>query len=299
MSLLRQIQNDAINPNMKVSDLLRKCKILAYRLGNDEFKNWVDSELNGYEAREQVPSYRVLNVTSQGHFSGLFGRELRNAEIPLYCLPSQLQESLSKAIFLNPIATLENLSTKGEAVLSQAWDCAILGKYGSDMYRDMHCIQAWKVISVPSVIGIIDVVKTKILNFVLEIEVINPNAGDVALNSNPIPQEKVSQIFNYYISGNIGNLASGNSHSNIQQTTSSEIPREFLEIISKIQEENSDENCVLQELENKVEELGRHVGTVKYSEKYKELMSFMSDHATVVSGLILPVLPYLSSLLNL
>ncbi|MEG0179830.1 MAG: hypothetical protein RR654_09790, partial [Oscillospiraceae bacterium] len=47
--------------------------------------------------------------------------------------------------------------------------------------------------------GIVDIVKTKILNFVLEIEVINPEAGEAKLNSNPIPQEKVSQIFNINI----------------------------------------------------------------------------------------------------
>lgn len=39
MSLLREIQNDAVNSDVKVSDLLRKCKILAYRLGNNDFKN--------------------------------------------------------------------------------------------------------------------------------------------------------------------------------------------------------------------------------------------------------------------
>ena len=45
MSLLREIQNDAVNSKVKVSDLLRKCKILAARLGNDDFKIWIDSEL--------------------------------------------------------------------------------------------------------------------------------------------------------------------------------------------------------------------------------------------------------------
>ncbi|MPN28025.1 hypothetical protein SDC9_175462 [bioreactor metagenome] len=175
--------------------------------------------------------------------------------------------------------------------LTQSWNPVILAKYGSNMYSDLNCIQAWKVIPVASVIGIIDTVKTKILNFVLEIEVINPEAGEAELNSNPIPQDKVSQIFNINISGNVGNLSSGNSNNNIQQSTINGIPKEFMELIAKIQDVKEEDDEVLQELENRIEELGRNVGMPNYKEKYLELMGFLSDHTTVVSGLILPFLP--------
>ena len=119
----------------------------------------------------------------------------------------------------------------------------------------MVCVQAWKVIPSTKLEGIVDIVKTKILNFVLEIEVINPEAGEAKLNSNPIPQEKVSQIFNINISGNVGNLASGNSKSNIHQSINTDIPKEFLELIAKIQEVKEEDDEILQELENKIEEL--------------------------------------------
>ncbi|MEN8990585.1 MULTISPECIES: hypothetical protein [unclassified Acinetobacter] len=302
MSLLREIQNDAVNSNIKVSDLLRRCKVLAYRLGNEDFKTWVDSELNGYESLDGIPSYRIYNdVNSKGHFSGAFGSGLRNADIPSNCFPKEFRKNLTTVSLTAPIAEFESLviNAKKGKLLQQPWDANFVAMFSNKIYKNMVCVQAWKVIPSTKLEGIIDIVKTKILNFVLEIEVINPEAGEAKLNTNPIPQDKVSQIFNINISGNVGNLASGNSNSGIQQSTNNEIPKEFLEIITKIQEENSDENSVLQELENKVEELGRNVGTVKYSEKYKELISFMSDHATVVSGLILPVLPYLSSLLNI
>ena len=45
MSLLREIQNAAIDGGVKLQTLLRKCKVLAARLGNDEFSQWVDAEL--------------------------------------------------------------------------------------------------------------------------------------------------------------------------------------------------------------------------------------------------------------
>lgn len=45
MSLLRDIQNDVIDANVDISVILRKCKVLAVRLGNEPFENWVDQEL--------------------------------------------------------------------------------------------------------------------------------------------------------------------------------------------------------------------------------------------------------------
>ena len=54
MSLLREIQSDAIDKNVDISVVLRKCKVLAARLGNKNFKLWVERELNGYKSREDL-----------------------------------------------------------------------------------------------------------------------------------------------------------------------------------------------------------------------------------------------------
>lgn len=219
MSLLQEIQNDVTNSNVSVSNLLRKCKILAYKLGNEDFKTWVEYELNGYpKDKKFLPNYRILkNVYSKGHFSGSFGSGIQNADVPTFNLPKELQENLTTANFFSPIATLENLTTTTASTLSQEWGATVLALHGNNMYEGYVCMQAWKVIPTSFVIGIVDTIKTKILNFVLEIEMIDKDAGDVAINSNPIPQEKINQIFNINITGNVQNLASGNNKSTIDQ----------------------------------------------------------------------------------
>lgn len=296
MSLLRDIQNDAVNSSVKVSDLLRKCKILAYRLGNEDFKKWVDSELNGYNSTELLPDYRILKVTSKGNFEGAWGNSYQNADMPIFCLPEDMREDLSKAKFDKPIATLESLCTGNEGILTQNWNPIILAKYGSTMYQDLHCMQAWKIIPVPSVIGIIDTVKTKILHFVLEIEMINKDAGELEINSNSIPQEKLSQIFNINISGNVQNLASGNHHSNIQQEVNNQLPQEFIKLIDELKLSNID-NDIASEVSRRVEILGASIGTKEYKTLYGDFMSFVSDHISVLS-FIAPFIPMLSSYLS-
>ncbi|MBJ9424273.1 AbiTii domain-containing protein [Acinetobacter seifertii] len=297
MSLLREIQDDAINSNVKVSDLLRKCKILAYRLGNEDFKNWVDLELNGYSSNNLLPDYRKLHVGSKGHFVGSFGSSFSNADMPTAGLPENLRKQCTTANFNSPIATLESYTTADpDGELTQSWNLAILAKYGSNMYSDLNCIQAWKVIPIASVIGMIDTVKTKILNFVLEIEALNPEAGEAKLNSNPIPQDQVSQVFNFNIAGNVQNIASGNHHSNIRQEVNNQLPEGFIRLIDELKQSDID-NEIASEATRRIEILGASIGTKEYKTLYGDFMSFASDHISVLSFMA-PFIPMLSSYLS-
>lgn len=66
MSLLRDIQNSAIDENTSIITLLRRCHVLAARLGNEDFSNWVNQELNGYSSQDTLPEYRRTHVQSVG-----------------------------------------------------------------------------------------------------------------------------------------------------------------------------------------------------------------------------------------
>ncbi|MCU4366444.1 hypothetical protein KTG70_15320 [Acinetobacter variabilis] len=152
-------------------------------------------------------------------------------------------------------------------------------------------------ISSTQIEGVLDIVKTRILSFVLEIEALDPDAGEAALNSNPIPQEQVSQIFNINISGNVQNLASGNHHSTIhQEINNSQIPEEFLNLLSTLRKSEIEEELV-SDLELRIEKLGTSIGTPEYTSQYGELMSFLSNHVTIYTFLA-PFIPMLSSYLS-
>ena len=48
LELLREIQNGAVSSGTPVGDLLRRCQMLAARLGLTEMVSWVTHELDGY-----------------------------------------------------------------------------------------------------------------------------------------------------------------------------------------------------------------------------------------------------------
>ena len=68
MGLLDDIRSDLTKQSADLSVTLRKAKVLASAIGLPEFRDWVDSELNGYEDRNKLPSYRVHGATSLGYF---------------------------------------------------------------------------------------------------------------------------------------------------------------------------------------------------------------------------------------
>jgi hypothetical protein len=217
MSLLRDIQNDVIDTNIDISIILRKCKVLAVRLGNDPFENWVDQELNGYKNKNLLPDYRIIQVYSKGHFSGPFGHSVKNADIPLSCIPGKYRENLSKCYCIESIGYYINLlnNSKG-GNLAEQWPPDLVAYTGEDIYQGMNCMSAWKLIPNSSIFSLVEAVRNRILNFVLEIGKEAPDAGEDSPKTQKISPEKVSQVFNTTIYGNVGNISEASQ--NVNQT---------------------------------------------------------------------------------
>ena len=297
MSLLRQIQDAAIDSSIDLPTLLRKSKVLAARLGNDDFKRWIDSELSGYDNREDLPEYRILSVNSKGHFDGPFGSGLRNADIPLRCLPEDFREILGRSYFMQPIAAISSLVGDGKSrTLQEPWNPDLVAHFGQRIYENMVCMQAWKVIPASALVAALDTVRTRILNFALEIEAQNPAAGEAMANEKPVPQETVQHIFNTYITGDVQNLASGSTnftqHAKQQKGVDHEL---FAKLLDAIAAANLAKPLEV-ELCGAVEELRVTNGTVAFKEKYHRFMGIVADHMQVLGPVLAPFLAPLAVL---
>ena len=63
-SLVEELQKDALNKDVTVTELLHKCLVVSSKLKLDNFAAWVRLELDGYGDGE-VPEYRILHGTPQ------------------------------------------------------------------------------------------------------------------------------------------------------------------------------------------------------------------------------------------
>jgi hypothetical protein len=70
--LVEEIQRAALDPNVRVSTLLRQVKLAAVKLNLDTAEQWVESELRGYQDGSPVPDYRQLGGVAMARdaFSG-------------------------------------------------------------------------------------------------------------------------------------------------------------------------------------------------------------------------------------
>lgn len=298
MSLLRQIQDAAIDSSIDLPTLLRKCKVLAARLGNEDFKQWINNELVGYDSKEDLPAYRVLNVDSRGHFSGAYGSSISNACIPLTCMPTEFREKLGHCYIMEPIASIASLVENNNAGnLQEAWNPDVVARFGQSIYKHMVCLQAWKVVPASALVAALDSVRTRILNFVLEIEAQNPAAGEAMINEKPVPQEAVQHIFNTNITGNVQNFATGSTnvrqHAKWQEGSDTDL---FIRLLDAVVDANIPQPLQT-EVAGVIEELRATSGTTGFKEKYHRFMGMLADHMQVLRPVVAPYLSPLAAML--
>ena len=118
MSLLREIQNDLASPGGDVESVLRKCKILAARLGSDEFAQWVECELNGYPEAQSIPKYRQLACGYYANFMNAAWSAERQP-VPLSIIPEEYRDSYQRIEYREGIAKVSNFGGKGGARINR------------------------------------------------------------------------------------------------------------------------------------------------------------------------------------
>jgi AbiTii len=208
VSLLKEIHEGAVEGSSDLATVLRKCRLLAAKLKHDEFKAWVDSELDGYYNGAELPSYRKFGGQCFGHFSG--PRDvMRDAPIAESSIPVDCRELLTQMEMREGIGGIQELLRTHKSDLKHQWPpdaCRLIsGQYASHY----TLIQAWQLVPRSGVVGLLDTVRNKILNFALEIEATNPDAGEATTGTAAVSKEKVTHIFNTTIHGNVANVASG------------------------------------------------------------------------------------------
>lgn len=209
--LVAEIRSEAIGGEKSVLPLLRKCQVLASLLRNVDLKQWVSRELNGYKSVDDLPKYRIVKVQNIGNFSGMFGRSLQNAPIPVAILGEKLAKALGRSCFVNGVGTIEGLlSGNMNDRLAEVWPADFIANHASEFYENYNLLQAYKLISRSDVIGLLEAIRNKVLEFVLELQEELPDLREEAISEED-NKSVVQRIVNTYIYGD-GNRIATNCH---------------------------------------------------------------------------------------
>lgn len=205
VTLLRDIQHAAIGVDTPVAVLLRQCLVLGVRLGHQGLKDWANLELAGYPDDADLPPYRKKFSTQVlGDLSGPYQSGMRNAGLAKSAIPDEfawLRESLFTAEVRMGVAEIEELVASGEKTFEIPWPTDVVALLQDHFYEGLNLMRAWQVVPVTALASTLSGIRDRVVQFALDLETENPAAGEAAPGEQPIPPQRVSQIFNQHFYG--------------------------------------------------------------------------------------------------
>lgn len=286
--LVEEIQALALDPTVKVADLLRRVKLAASKLGLGATVAWVDAELTGYKAVESVPEYRTLIGRVMVHSPYLGVYPLRG--------DSKIIGMLSRVSLIQPISSLEEMAQGKDGLMVP-------------VSRDVvNMIEEWsgggecdinKHITQASVFGIIDQVRSSVLDWACALE--DQGILGEGISFSVEEKKKAEQAAQSVTINNYGHMHQGDVNGSQNRTVvgsvdnsvnSLEINDTFDQVILAVNSSVANEND-RREIVDLVEAMRDAQGTPEYKPLFQKWVGYLAEYATVLS----PFVPALSGLI--
>lgn len=96
-SLVAEIERDALDDNVPLSTVLRKCIALGGAVNSDQLREWAGRELRGYSGDDETPAYRIVAAPIKID-AALAGGFITGQQISPRVLPDFVQEKVSEEL---------------------------------------------------------------------------------------------------------------------------------------------------------------------------------------------------------
>lgn len=204
--LINKIIQD-LGEDKPIKTLLLKAQIIASKLNNKEFEEWIHNEQNGYPRAENIPKYRRLNATVKADISIPFHGIYKNYTIPNGIFSEQfINDYMYHVDIVQSLSEIESLSdNKGGGMLSVG--CPAIAYNEVSKYVRGNVERVWQEISSASLAGVLDAFKSKLLSFFLDLD----KKVDAGIDFSKIEgQKEINQIMNTYnINAVVANTGNG------------------------------------------------------------------------------------------
>jgi hypothetical protein len=202
--LLNDIIDLATDDKQPITTLLRKCIVLAHQLKNDRLRIWANEELNGYKSIDNLPKYRIISAAATGLFVG-FNWERLEQDIPSAALEKEHRKLAEVVYVAQPVGTFEGTFKSGSgSSLSFPWNANLVAHYQDKLRIGWQLHSAHQMVDSSVIAGILDTVRTRVLNMALEIQSDVGEKDEDLKEITPEESKKVDQtIVNNIYGGNV------------------------------------------------------------------------------------------------
>lgn len=194
--------------NKSISDIMLKAQTIAHFLGDEGFKKWISYEQHGYPSVTELPEYRITKCAVNANISNIRGL-FKNWTVPVDGLSDEtVREALSRMRFLEPISEIEEFAKSKSGDLRMnvpAWTYSVIG----ELFPHSNVESAWLFTGASTASAIIQQVKSKLLDFFLELdEKLGANIDFQHIKSKGIVSSIMGQTI-YNINAAVANTGSG------------------------------------------------------------------------------------------
>lgn len=209
--MIKELIRDLTYDNITVNQGLTRAKLIAYKINNDEFKNWIVNELNGYPSSSNLPSYRIIPCQSYGIVSNPFHGK-QQITLDFSNLDKDFNKKMNTHEVFQSIDALEKQSannTTGSMKLPIEFV-----RLCQRVFESEDLIDIKKQIHFGQYGEIVGLVKQKLIDTLLDLDKEFPSFESNYLD-NMENKEKSSSIVNNHIYGDHANtnVAVGNNNS--------------------------------------------------------------------------------------
>lgn len=211
MGQVEEIIAAAADESVSLASILRKCLILAFELNHDDLKKWVLGELDGFSAddKEGLPPHRTFRITAQGLLLGPFGAQIPDQPLASFVMDEEHRFWATTAYALEGVAAYEALVTKDPTGNARVyWPADLVAHYQTKFIDGYALNRAWQLIPIPAIGAMLDTVRTKTLQFALELRKRGLDLPAQMAMSGPV----VNHVFHTVIYGGTAIVGTATAH---------------------------------------------------------------------------------------
>ncbi len=215
-SLVLELQDLASVGSSEVTDVLRKALMVATKLNLEDARAWLCRELKGYELDEQVPDYRRVYSTVR-----VIGASQRLEK--LYLQP-EIAKELERAQVRDAIANLHDLIAHGNASDEKGVQFPFTIPRRVELMKVLGLrSEPIRIVNVTQIVGIIEAVRTRILEWALQLEVEGILGEGKTFTREEREKATSSSMVHIVSTGNVQNVVGEVSGSTVTQNATLEV----------------------------------------------------------------------------
>jgi hypothetical protein len=212
-SILDEIQRGALDERTPLAHTLRKCLLLGGMAHSTVLRDWASRELNGYSAGDhhELPDWRKVYAPLQID-GAVFGGIVRQQTISSYSLPDFARDTITEEVTLTQgVGALEALLRNADGTVVKlgppgSADLVMFMNHDSDEPHQ-HIERLYWAVSVTAIEGVLDRIRTALVQLVAEIRSNMPDDSVV-----PTP-EVANQAYNVAVKGKFARVTINNASS--------------------------------------------------------------------------------------